>query len=455
MHKPKLSRRSLLRSIPAVAGTAYLALQAPSDLEAQGFPSDNLPKNATQKEQDRTRAARMQWWHKAHFGMFVHCGVYSAIARKEWVLLEEAMPLVEYEAFVPHYQPSSEAIKEWVRLAKDTGMEYMVFTAKHHEGYCNFDTKLTPYNSVQSGPRRDLVREYVEAARAQGLRVGLYYSLMDWHHQDGALCAHNEDARKRFVAYTHGLIRELLTNYGKIDVLWYDIPTPLNAAGWESQRMNDMVFALQPEIIVNDRNKLPGDYTTPEQNIGDSSNPRSWESCMTINESWGYQRADNDWKDSKRLLRNLLECSAGGGNYLLNIGPLADGSVPAPSLKVLQEMGSWIGANRESVFDTDVCQISDPIYASYTQKNNTLYMHIHYWPGSYVAMAGLTTSVVSVRYLASGKAVRFEQKDLRLRLLDLPESAPAWPITTFAIECSAKPSQNEQLVTDRRIRLSV
>ena len=196
-------------------------------------------------------------------------------------------------------------------------MKYMVMTTKHHEGFCNFDTKLTNYCASKQGPGRDVVREYVEAARAEGLRVGFYYSLMDWHHPDGAICKTDEAARQRFVDYTHGLIRELLTNYGKIDVLWYDVAWPLDAKGWESERMNEMVFQLQPEIIVNNRNKLQGDFATPEQKIVAETNGRAWESCMTLNDSWGYQRADDDWKSSRTVIRNLIQCVRDGGNYLL------------------------------------------------------------------------------------------------------------------------------------------
>ena len=164
----------------------------------------------------------------------------------------------------------------------------MVMTTKHHEGFCHFDSQLTNYCAPKQGPGRDLVKEYVEAARGEGMRVGFYYSLMDWHHPDGARCATDEAARRRFVDYIHGQIRELLSNYGKIDVLWYDVSWPLDAAGWESEKMNAMVFDLQPEIIVNNRNALPGDFATPEQRI--TADQRAWESCMTMNDSWGYQR---------------------------------------------------------------------------------------------------------------------------------------------------------------------
>src|SRR6202012_4447728 len=208
--------------------------------------------------------------------------------------------------------PARTSPQAWARLAKRAGMKYMVLTTKHHEGFCNFSTKLTPYNAVQQGPGFDIVREYVNAARAEGLRVGFYYSLMDWHHPDGARCATDEAARQRFVDYTHGLIRELLTNYGKIDVLWYDVAWPLDAKGWEPERMNEMVFQLQPDIIVNNRNHLEGDFATPEQKIVAETNGRAWESCMTLNESWGYQRADTDWKSSKTIVANLISCARAG-----------------------------------------------------------------------------------------------------------------------------------------------
>ncbi len=249
---------------------------------------------------DADRAQRMKWWHEARFGMFIHWGLYSVLGRHEWVMENEGIPVTEYEQVALRFKPKPNAAREWARLAKQTGQKYMVMTTKHHEGFCNFDSKLTDYCAPKQGPGRDLVKEYVEAARAEGLRVGFYYSLMDWHHPDGAKCATDELARRRFVDYIHGQIRELLTNYGKIDILWYDVAWPLDAKGWESDKMNEMVFQLQPEIIVNNRNKLDGDFATPEQRI--QADQRAWESCMTMNDSWGYQ----PW-------RRQLEVAQSGG----------------------------------------------------------------------------------------------------------------------------------------------
>ena len=262
----------------------------------------------------------MRWWHDAKFGMFIHWGLYSVIGRHEWAMENEAIPVGEYETLARRFQPKPNAARDWARLARRAGMRYMVMTTKHHEGFCLFDTATTTYCAPRSAAARDLVREYVDAARAEGLRVGFYYSLMDWHHPDGARCAKDEAARHRFVEYVHTHVRELMTNYGKVDILWYDVAWPLDADGWESKKMNEMVFRLQPDIVVNNRNKLPGDFTTPEQRVEAATEGRAWETCMTMNSSWGYHAADDDWKTSKQVVRNLIICTRDGGNYLFNIG---------------------------------------------------------------------------------------------------------------------------------------
>ena len=326
-------------------------------------------------------------------------------------------------------------------------------TTKHHEGFCNFDSKLTNYNAAKQGPGRDLVREYVEAARAEGMRVGFYYSLMDWHHPDGARCATDEAARRRFVDYIHGQIRELMTNYGKVDILWYDVAWPLDAKGWESEKMNDMVFQLQPEIIVNNRNRLEGDFATPEQRI--QAEKRAWESCMTMNGSWGYQKADDDWKTPKTIVRNLVTCSRDTGNYLLNIGPKPDGSIPEESVRIMTSVGKWMGRNGHTVRDTEVCQPRRSNFAGFTRKGNTLYMHVYFWPGDTVALGGLQNQVKSAHLVSTEAPVKFEQEKFRVRFTGLPETAPDDPVTTIAIECDGEPKQDSDMVRKERPRRSV
>jgi len=404
---------------------------------------------------DANRVERMKWWKAARFGMFIHFGVYSTIGRHEWVMEDEGIPLSEYVPHAATFRPQAGSAREWARLAKQAGMKYMVMTTKHHEGFCNFDTKLTNYCATKQGPGHDLVRGYVEAARAEGLRFGFYYSLMDWHHPDGARSATDADARKRFVDYTHGLIRELMTNYGKVDVLWYDVAWPLDADGWESVRMNEMVFQLQPEIIVNNRNKLPGDFSTPEQHITAETGGRAWEACMTLNDSWGYQAADDNWKSSKTVIRNLISCARDSGNYLLNIGPTGDGSIPEPSVRILREVGDWMAVNGHTIYDSDPCQVRRSNYASFTRIGNTLYMHVHFWPGEYVAISGLMTKVKSAKLIKTGENVSFKQDEFRVRFTDLPRKAPDSPLTTIAIECESEPAQDTDFVRKNRPRLGV
>ena len=437
----KVSRRNMLlgggAAAASLAGSPIaFAAQAPA-------PAPPTP--------DQIR--RMRWWHEARFGMFIHFGLYSQHARHEWAMEDEAIPFEEYTPLAKQFNPAPGFARGLAKLAKAAGMKYMVLTTKHHEGFCNFDSKLTDYCASKQGPGRDLIREYVEAARAEGLRVGFYYSLMDWHHPDGAICATDEAARKRFVEYTHGLIRELLTNYGKIDVLWYDVSWPLDAKGWESERMNKMVFELQPDIIVNNRNKLEGDFSTPEQRIVAETGGRAWESCMTLNDSWGFQRADDNWKSSKTIIRNLISCSRDGGNYLLNVGPQPDGSIPQESVRVLTEVGQWMAGNGEAIYKSDLCQPRRSNYASFTRTGNTLYMHVHFWPGQDVAISGLTVKVKSARLMKTTQSLKFTQDPYRVHITGLPMDAPDTPVTTIALECDGEPRQDTDFVRKNKPRV--
>src|SRR6266705_6631742 len=323
-----MNRRNYLALMGTAAGVLAAAGKSDLALAQQTRPVDTgAPTTSTVQDRER----RMQWWHAAKFGMFIHWGLYSTLSRHEWVMENEGIPVSEYERLAPQFKPIPNAARAWARLAKNAGMKYMVMTTKHHEGFCNFDTKLTDYCAPKQGPGRDLVREYVDAARAEGLRFGFYYSLMDWHHPDGARCKTDEAARKRFVEYIHGQVRELMTNYGKVDILWYDVAWPLDAKGWESVEMNQMGRKLQPDIIMNNRSKIAEDFDTPEQRI-DASPNRPWESCMTLNDSWGYHASDNAWKTPTTVIRNLITCARDGGNYLLNIGPKPDRSIPEESV---------------------------------------------------------------------------------------------------------------------------
>lgn len=441
-----VDRRGLMMA--AAASPAMLA--APPSLAQPAGRAD-----PTAEAVNPDQARRMKWWHDAKFGMFIHFGLYAAHGRHEWAMEDEAIPVLEYQKYAQQFNPAPGSALQWARLAKAAGMKYMVLTSKHHEGFCNWDTKLTNYNAMQLGPKRDILKEYVEAARSQGLGVGFYYSLMDWHHPDGARCQDDPAARRRFVDYTHGLIRELMTNYGKIDILWYDVAWPLDANGWESMRMNEMVFELQPDIIVNNRNQLEGDFSTPEQNIEAATGGRAWESCMTLNDSWGYQRADDNWKSAKTVVRNLISCSHDGGNYLLNIGPRPDGSIPPESVQVLTQVGRWMQGNSDTIHGSDMCQPDRSEYANFTRKGNTLYMHVHFWPGEYVAISGLKNKVLSARVLKTGQSIQVAQDGFRTKLTGLPMAAPDDPVTTIAVECDGEPAQDTDYVRINKPRGTV
>ena len=451
------TRRSFLKQFGA-AGAMALAASNAEGLSVPGAQEAAAPASPASQKQAATRDARMKWWHEAKFGMFIHWGLYSIIGQHEWSKEIEGVPIPQYEILAKHFHPKPNAARDWARLAKRAGQKYMVMTTKHHEGFCHWDSKLTDYNAMKQGPGRDLVREFVDAARAEGLRVGFYYSLMDWHHPDGATCKTDEAARRRFVDYTHGLIRELMTNYGKIDVLWYDVSWPLTAEQWESERMNEMVFGLQPDIIVNNRNGLPGDFSTPEQHIQASEVGRAWETCMTLNDSWGFNRGDDAWKTPKQVVDNLATCARGGGNYLLNIGPEPDGSIPPDTLSTLESVGKWLDPNGKSIYGTDRFKGDSNTNANYTRRGNTLYIHQHYWPGHspaaewlsffqpevVVAIGGLKTKVLSAKLLKTGQKVDFTQDEFSLRLTGMPLTAPDTPSTVIEVECDGEPIISHQ-----------
>ena len=403
---------------------------------------------------ERTRMAsasekRMKWWHEARYGMFIHYGLYSQLARGEWVMLDERIPVAEYEKLAPGFRPRKGAAAEWAALAKKAGMKYIVLTAKHHEGFCLWDTKQTDYKATNYGAKRDLVREYVKACRKQGLKVGLYYSLMDWHHPDGERCAKNEAARKRFVEFTHGCVRELMSNYGKIDVLWYDMPFPLATPElWESERLNGMVRELQPGIIINNRSRTDEDFGTPEQHITPEKEGRAWESCMTLTGGvWGW-RADpaEDWASPRAVIKMLQQVTAGGGNILLNIGPKPDGSVPRIAEDCLVKVGRWLRENGEAVYGRVDRVTADkfPVglnFGKWTLKGKVAYFWCTHWQGKRLVIVQLQNRIKGVRLLASGKRVRVKQEPGKIVFEGLSAKSPdkIAQMTVFRMELEGEP----------------
>jgi alpha-L-fucosidase len=248
-------------------------------------------------------------------------------------------------------------------------------------------------------------------------------------------------------------VKELMTNYGKVDVLWYDVAWPLDAKGWESIEMNRLVRTLQPDIIINNRSKIAEDFDTPEQRIV-ASEDRPWESCMTLNDSWGYHAADNGWKTPTTVIRKLITCARDGGNYLLNIGPKPDGSIPGESVQILSSVGDWLHRHGETIYESDVCQPRRGNYLSFTRKGSTLFAYVHYWPGETVVIGNLLNKVTSAKMHGTDQAVKFEQDDFRLRLKGLPKNAPEL-VTTFALECEGEPRQDHEGKRAERPRAGV
>lgn len=241
-----------------------------------------------ENELAKTRDQRMKWWRDARYGMFVHYGIYSVYGKHEWAMAEENWDPAEYAKYVDGFQPVEGCCREWAKLAKAAGMKYMVLTTRHHEGFCLWDSKINSFNSVNYGPHRDIVKEFVDACREYGLGIGFYSTLMEWRHPDSSKCAYAGEARRRYQAYIMGLNEELMSNYGKIDILWYDVPDPMESQeGWNALEMNQRIRELQPDIIINNRSFLPEDFTTPEGNVIPAD--KDWEACMTFNGlSWGY-----------------------------------------------------------------------------------------------------------------------------------------------------------------------
>jgi len=419
------------------------------------------------EEEDRIR--RMAWWHEAKFGMFIHWGLYSLTGRSESVMDVKGIPVAEYEQLAARFKPKLHAARDWAKLAKRAGMKYMVLTTKHHDGFCLFDTASTSYCAPKQACERDLVAEYVEAARAEGLRVGFYYSLEDWHHPDGARCSEDASSRKRFLEYIHRQVHELMTNYGKVDILWYDGLWygglwPQSREGWESARMNRMVRELQPEVIINNRSGLPEDFSTPEQHVSAEASDYGWESCMTMNQHWGYHEADDQWKTPRDILGHLITCARDGGNYLLNIGPKADGSVPEESVRILNEIGEWMDKYGETIYGADSCNVGrhSPFAAKFTIKGNVLYIHVPSspgvgwfpsWPGEEWLIGGLQTKVESARMLWTSEPVEFRQTQFRLHLRGLPARAPDEPVAVLKLACASAPTGQDVIFVPNRMTM--
>lgn len=364
-----------------------------------------LPSKAQDDNYD-IRQSRTQWFQQARFGMFIHWGIYSVPARGEWVRNKEEISNEAYQVYFDQFDPVNYNPKEWARLAKKAGMKYAVLTAKHHDGFCLFDSKFTDYKATNTKAKRDLVREYIDAFRAEGLKVGLYYSLVDWHHPDypayGDYChpmrnnpewkdkKHNFD---NYVKYLHNQVEELVTNYGKIDIMWFDFSyDKMWGEAWQATKLVNMIRKKQPDIILNNRlggqmesehpQVYAGDFEGPEQYIPEygvfdfKGRRLPWEACLTLNNSWGYAQNDYDFKSPEFIIKTMANCVSKGGNLLLNVGPDAKGVIPDESKQIILKVGEWLEKHGESIYGCGPADIPKSEWGYITQKGDTLYAHI-------------------------------------------------------------------------------
>ena len=427
--------------------------------------------------QPTDKDGRMKWWREARFGMFIHWGVYAVPAGTynghkvnrigEWIMNRGKIPVAEYKTYAKQFNPAAYDPEGWVKMAKDAGMKYIVITAKHHDGFALFDSKVTTWDIADATPYgKDLIKPLAEACRRHGIKLGLYYSqAQDWVNPGGAAArkvategwanpdstsidayteshtGHWDPAQtsKTMTEYMNEIavpqVRELLTNYGEIAVLWWDTPTAMTD---EYAGKLNALLALQPGIITNDRLKrpnYPGDYKTPEQKIPklEELDGRDWETCMTMNETWGYKSYAHNWKSTETLIRNLIDIASKGGNYLLNIGPKSDGTIPAESVTRLAEIGAWMKTNGEVIYATKGSPLGQLAWGRCTRKeqfgNTTLYLSVFDWPkNGKLLVPGLKNEIISAKLLIKGKKLKTSTDDAGVAIT-VPAEVPD-PIAT-------------------------
>ena len=391
---------------------------------------------------------KLEWFQEAKFGLFVHWGLYAIPASGEWVQYHRSIPCRKYEEYAKQFNPVKFNAKEWVSMAKDAGMKYIVITTKHHDGFCLFDSKFTDYDIVDSTPYgKDLMKELAEECRRQGLKLCFYYSVKDWHHweypvrytyhnkqhPEGFHGFGNPDADyKKYFVYLEGQVKELLTNYGDIGILWWDWSGSAFAPN-ETENIKmardlvDSIHEWQPDCLINNRmGGIGADYGTPEQKIPGGKQGNAFEVCMTLNNAWGYHKNDTNYKSAKVLITNLVDIASKGGNYLLNVGPTAEGIMPERAQNILREVGDWLSVNGKAIYGTTSGGPSvewNPDISRITAKPNTLYLHVFDWPRDNKVYLNDFVSEFEKAYLLADKEKKPLKVDVHSQgvMIHLPE----------------------------------
>lgn len=381
-----------------------------------------------------------KWWVQDRFGMFIHWGLYSLPAHHEWVKSRERISNEDYQRYFDHFNPDLYEPKVWARAARDAGMKYFVITTKHHEGFCLWDSEYTDYKVTNTPYGKDLLKPMVEAFRAEGLPVGFYHSLIDWHHREFPIDCHhpmrdnkqlreknkNRDIQK-YAQYLHNQVRELLSKFGRIDYIFFDFSYPgqdgKGRDDWQSEKLLKMVRQLQPHILVNDRldlNDVPGgwDFKTPEQlMVGEwvkvDGKPVLWETCQTLSGSWGYHRDEATWKSKEQLTQMLIDTISKGGNFLLNVGPTARGELDERALDRLTGIGSWMRQHSRSIYGCTQApqelKVPEDCRLTYNPEMNRLYVHLFAWPFQQLHLDGLAKKVSYAQLLNDASEIKFSQ----------------------------------------------
>jgi alpha-L-fucosidase len=425
----------------------------------------------------------MKWWREARFGLFIHWGLYAEPAGEwkgeqipgisEWIMARAKIPVKEYEKLAENFNPVKYDAEEWVKLAKNAGMKYIVITSKHHDGFAMFHSKASKYNIVDATPfDRDPLEELADACEKHGMRLGFYYSqAQDWHEPGGTYYNIEEGVphwdpdlvREPLMNYIEGKavpqVREILENYGGLDILWWDTPRGMTE---EAAHILKNEADKYPHMLTNNRLYRPwrGDFTTPEQHVPPTGLDYDWEVCMTMNTSWGFKHYDDNWKSTETLVRMLVDIASKGGNLLLNVGPTAEGLIPEPSVIRLKEMGEWMAINSGSIYGTDASPFFKLTWGrctmKQTKKGSVLYLHVFDWPDDQVIkVPGLKTKVKQISLLADKDQMlsyKFEEGDL---IIDVPANVPDPINTVIVVETRGKPevSSNMPSLKDGKITL--